>query len=165
MEREILFRGKRVDNSEWVYGDLSQYKDVPTSNIDFYCIDTMPIEKDFGHTHKVDKNTIGQFTGLTDNNGIKIFENDIVEIETEIGNREIKDFWKDVQVRQGYAYDYKVRIDQAIVQWNSKKGMWDLKVYNNGRYKRKAKLFVYRHNGCKVIGNIYDNLELLGEIK
>lgn len=39
--------------------------------------------------------------------------------------------------------------------------MWDLKVYNNGKYKRKSKLFTFRESDYVVIGNIWDNADLL----
>lgn len=76
MNREPLFRGKRVDNDEWVVGDLI-HRQV------WRCSLTIIRVSDDGFDHyeeyEVIPETVGEFTNLTDKNGNKIFEGDIVK--------------------------------------------------------------------------------------
>ena len=111
--REILFKAKRIKNGEWVEGLLWKKK-YNSNNIFISCF---PDKDDNEETYVVDPNTICQYTGLTDKNGNKIWENDVVKdnvvfgtvvwdekhvqfmIDDEFdGHQEYTDWWGEVEV-------------------------------------------------------------------
>ena len=71
--REILFRGKRKGDNKWVYGSFARYN-LEDGTADMF----LP---EYGVLFSVHIDTLGQFTGLIDKNGKKIFEHDIVRCE------------------------------------------------------------------------------------
>lgn len=134
--REILFRGKRKDNGEWVYGDLIHYAcnngDIGIDN-GFLVEDENDIE-----TFDVIPETVGQYTGLTDKNGEKVFEGDILRFDY-IG--------KNLGVNGISLCEFE----------NGKFGVkW-------GYHKEFVCLDGFANTTLEVIGNIHDNKELLDD--
>ena len=131
--REILFRGKRVDNGEWVYGLLCRVGDT-YANI---------VEKSTEVMCTVLTNTIGQSTGLTDKNGKKIFEGDIIHLEYS-------------QVFFGGVY-----FGEYSAEVSYKEGCFITDGINNGD-EIETPLSGFNNDEVEIIGNIHDNPELLG---
>lgn len=157
--REIKFRGRRVDNGEWVYG-------VPlvTSMSGVYMVNSkqtvrkkrsggVSIGDDVVH-HEVDPKTIGQYTGLKDKNGQEIYEGDILSFD---GNMTADNSMG--AEPNGFIYDENSK--HAVV-WNETLALWELNFAEDEiwKYKRDTRgLMIDGH--CKVIGNIYENPDLL----
>lgn len=147
MEREILYRGKRMDNGEWVYGWYCEHSFgrwplksciIPSEKAVNGCIEHV----------EIDPATLGQYTGLTDKNGAKIFEGDIVRYIYEPG----EGFWNANQLsvimwdHTGFKMDGIIGTNKfALLQG------WLVSVPCDKSY-------------FEVVGNIHDNPELMERI-
>ena len=137
--REILFRGKRSDNGEWIYGSLiKRHIGSFIVDEDNECALRSIAEYDFAYDCKlVATDTTGQYTGLTDKNGKKIFEGDIVKF-----------------------CDIKGVINYSMGCYCVKTNKPDWKSRNNPAIDIVLNEY---ENELEVIGNIHDNPELLKE--
>lgn len=140
--REILFRGKEKNSGEWIYGDLRHISDGHGGYILCIVDNTNGRNNDVTGVEVVPE-TVGQYTGLTDKNGVKIFEGDIVKgiafSVTKIG----------VIVWIDEISGFGVRYAQNLVAWE------------NSSILRCAAIGKTDEFAAEVIGNIHDNPELL----
>lgn len=148
MSREILFRGKRIDKGEWTEGYL--FKQWNRTFL------LWGITGDIPNMTEVIPETVGQFTGLTDNNSKKIFEGDIVKIT-----------YNDRLTRRLEKGDYEsymkefCLVEQVVFYkgaFCSKVEIEDIPLYRPLGFDLYAKSML---NELEVIGNIHDNPELL----
>lgn len=133
MNREILFKAKKINNGEWVEGALFPMDDgtyrIATSCLD----DSDPDLLSMVCAYTVNPDTICQYTGLTDENGNRIWENDIVTVPDE------EDF--------------------CAIKWDTEKA--EFVFWMNELELIVADFNFYSCTDVTVIGNIFDNPELL----
>lgn len=148
--REIIFRGKRLDNGEWVFGMLGQYHDGIKATI---------IDNHFGVFENtvelvcVAPETVGQYTGLKDNNGKKIFEGDIIKADN--GKQSSISV---VKFGEYYPKLFFAMLDICCT------GVQHLNA--NGFYAETTKhedMILFKSRHLVVIGNVHDNPELIKE--
>lgn len=133
--REILFRGKRIDNNEWIYGDLLH----PTKDDDNYYIKDFTQKKN--NCHAVISETIGQYTGVKDMNNKRIFEGDVISIPY----RDMSGF---------------IEYQKALVFCNDERFAWSVKFMDGEVLSLDDVIDPSYPNDFVVEDNIIDNKEL-----
>jgi uncharacterized phage protein (TIGR01671 family) len=134
--REIMFRGKRTDNHEWVEGFVSRHT-ICAETTYLATVIEIPIKKFYEDgSYEVDESTVGQFTGLLDNSGKKIFSGDILR-NVKTGKTGFV-VWHGTMA--GFILIKLPRASHASFEWGELFRAFDSSV---------------------VIGNVHDNPELL----
>lgn len=118
---EILFRGKQKASGVWLHGDLRQWSEKRKGICDY----------ELKQTLDVDPKTVGQFTGLTDKNGKKVFDGDVLMV---------------------------YGTDTAVVEWDETSAMF-MAVF--GYADADFASLISQYPDVEVIGNIHDNPELM----
>lgn len=138
--REILFRAKRLDNGEWIYGDLLTPTDI---------MDVWEISKNtgMGDRYEIDPETVGQYTGLKDKNGNKIFEGDYLNWY------EHKEEMKDIHGVMGTVTWWESDARYMLTTNNG--------LANDWTYEEEANPINW--GDLYIVGNIHDNPALLGD--
>ena len=109
--REILFRGKRLDNGEWVSGWLKPFLNAGyIGKSARMCIQDGMYSTNI---HEVDPDTVGQYIGLTDSNDTKIFEGDIVRCWGGESFGGYYEYTKTILIEAINAYDILVLLDNS----------------------------------------------------
>ena len=133
--REILFHGKRTDNGEWVEGDVLQIR-YHSGHIEYQIMPQTPVSS----AVPVLPETIGQFTGLADKNGVRIFEGDICRFKR----------FNDIHVGE---IVFNVTTASFVMRYQSIVGAYG--------EKATQKMLLSVCDDIEVVGNIRDNPELL----
>lgn len=143
--RKILFRGKRVDNGEWVCGYIAkdQFKgklfiitDVEVENVDSECADLYATE-----WFEVIPETVGEFTGYQTKDKKLVFEGDILKVTERRGNT-IVGFGQISSHSWTNTFNHLVKFNSSDLQL--------------------VGFYTSNYCECEIIGNLHDNPELLG---
>ena len=131
MNDRYLFRGKRIDNGEWIYGNYCYAELIDKSGYEDLIIE-QPAD---GETRRIISETVGQYTGLKDKNGKRIFEGDIIKDHSFT----IDDFSKVVYDTENAQFSLADcdEICDTMEEWE--------------RYREDY----------EIVGNVYDNPELV----
>lgn len=142
--REIKFRGKRLDNGEWVYGNYVAHRtNVGADELRHLII----CNEKMSDQHSVDPKTLGEYTGLNGKNGKgeELYAGDILKGDSSLG---------------AFENDYPRR-NIGVIVWDDQKAVWCLEWQDGRGFKMRPLLheMISRYN--RKIGNVDENPDLL----
>lgn len=149
MKREIRFRGKRLDNGQWVTGYYfetpltAEVCAEPEIGLFFLSGEKRHCISSQGVAFPVDPATVGQFTGLLDKNGVEIYEGDVLQM------------WLEDSVEPDGGLRHRMYVvftaEKGFVLWGERMTLEDT----------EPLYVMLQWKDCEVIGNIHDNKELI----
>lgn len=155
MTREILFRGKSLESGKWVYGYFVKLKYYLDDKEMYFIIpedSTLYPRGEVSVPILIDPETVGQWTGLVDKNGVKIFEGDVVRYKCT------------------WSFPSDIDLETNVVESDRVMDVTEVVRYKNGEFTPRPRRedcedFWYSYGYCdfEVIGNIHDNPELGGK--
>ena len=148
--REIKFRGKRIDNSEWVYGYLTKNRPNPRTSEPPYKLQTAIDHEEKGVmlTSLVDPVTVGQYIGIKDKYRNQVYEGDIIQT-----------YFSFAPGDAGYGVSQK----PFIVEWEHGRTAYRARKpsSDNRHLLDIVDFFDIQTNLYEIIGNIYDNPDMV----
>ena len=148
--REVIFRGKQTDNGEWIEGAYSPFHLNFGEREEKPHIIIISDDEDIdGLWCEVIPETVGQYTGLTDKNGVRIFEGDILDVSSDVA-------YGGVAVH---------RLGYFVVEYHDgcfmKSALDDPQLSFFDNAKRKGLYHFISTDIHKIVGNIHDNPDIL----
>lgn len=158
MNREIKFRGRRLDTGEWVYGYLCENTngEICIQEIVRKVINGFAVPN---RLHPVNPATIGQYTGMRDKNGKEIYEGDIIEINYKYEYQSVQGVIPDqdcicvgIVTYMEDSLRFTIRLIKAEFPLNRE--------FEDAEYVY-VPFEIFDFEGIEIIGNIHDNKNLL----
>lgn len=146
MKDRYLFKAKRKDNGEWVEGYL--FKQVAIEDRIYFAIEVIDSTV---KAYEIDENTICQYTGLTNQNGCRIWENDIVEFE-DTGE-------EGYEYKEGFDFTNRAKVEFAEARWSLTDFAEENSAVVDEMFNHVEFMELWQY--CEVVGNSIDNPELM----